>query len=290
MVGRKAVRDRAIRARARQAAGPVQLPVKGAACLAENPASSGGGPPPRAPRQAIASKRQESRLEIDNKVVARYLDGRVLKGVTRDFAANRTKFHIEVDGTGEIRELLCRQLKALFFVRSFEGDPARQDLRGFVAGPAETAQGRKIAVRFADDEFICGYTLSWSPDREGFFLFPSDAGGNNQRIYVVTAGTAEVKAGLQAEAFAQRQLAREGTRPGGTGADAARQGDGAPAGSPHGTEASRPAGSPPRTGGQFTHPPAPPARSGTDGDPAGMPPAKLAQPPAPQRPPASDAA
>jgi hypothetical protein len=152
-------------------------------------------------------RKRESLLEINNKVVARYLDGRVLKGITRDFSPNRISFHVEVDGTGEMVELRCRHLKALFFVRSLDGDSSRQDLRGFVEGPAETAQGRKIAVRFRDDEFICGYTLSWSPDRDGFFLFPSDVGANNQRIYVITGSTDEVKAGVQAEALAQRILA-----------------------------------------------------------------------------------
>ncbi len=151
-------------------------------------------------------------MQIDNKVVARYLDGRVLKGITRDFSANRISFHVEVEGSAEIVELRMRHLKALFFVRSLDGDSARQDLRGFVEGPAETAQGRKIAVRFRDGEFICGYTLSWSPDRDGFFLFPSDAGSNNQRIYVVAASTDEIKAGVQAEALAQRVLAEERAR------------------------------------------------------------------------------
>ncbi|MBI5167970.1 MAG: hypothetical protein HZA61_00640 [Candidatus Eisenbacteria bacterium] len=151
-------------------------------------------------------------MQIHNLVVARYLDGRILKGVTNDFSPNRPGFHIEVDGTGEVVELRCRQLKALFFVKSFAGDPARQDVRGFVHGPAETAQGRKVAVRFRDGEFVCGYTLSWSPDREGFFLFPADVDSNNQRIYVISVATDEVKAGPQAEALANRMLADETAR------------------------------------------------------------------------------
>ena len=61
-------------------------------------------------------------------------------------------------------------------------------------------------MRFRDGEFICGYTLSWSPDREGFFLFPADADSNNQRIYVITGSTLEIKAGPAAEVLAQRVL------------------------------------------------------------------------------------
>jgi hypothetical protein len=208
-------------------------------------------------------------LDINNKVVARYLDGRVLKGVTRDFSPNRVSFHVEVAGTGEIVELRCRHLKALFFVRSLDGDSSRQDLRGFVEGPAETAQGRKIAVRFRDDEFICGYTLSWSPDRDGFFLFPSDVGSNNQRIYVVVANTDEVKAGPQAEVLAQRILAGERAMD----SRAAAPGT-----------APRPSGTLPRPSGQFTRPPAPAQRSGGVHESGTMP-----RPPiTPLRPPGAD--
>jgi len=146
-------------------------------------------------------------VEISNLIVARYHDGRVLKGVTRDFSPNRAMFHVDPQDDGPTVELRFRQLKALFFVSSLEGDPSRQDVRGFVHGPAETSQGKKIAVRFKDGEFICGYTLSWSPDREGFFLFPADADSNNQRIFVITGSTLEIKAGPAAEVLAQRVLA-----------------------------------------------------------------------------------
>jgi len=151
-------------------------------------------------------------VDLNNLVVARYLDGRVLKGMTRDFSANRPAFHVEAVETNEIVELRCRHLKALFFVKSHDGDPGRNDIRGFLEAPPETAQGRKIAVRFRDAEFLCGYTLSWSPDREGFFLFPADPGSNNQRVYVVVSSTDEVKAGPAAEALATRVLANEKQR------------------------------------------------------------------------------
>jgi hypothetical protein len=131
--------------------------------------------------------------------------------VTRDFAALRPKMHVEVEGSHEMLEVVVRQLKALFFVKTFAGYPDRQDVRGFVAGPAENNQGKKIAVRFKDGELLCGYTTSWTPDREGFFVFPADAGGNNERVYVLRAATVEVKAGPAAEALAQKTLGGEGS-------------------------------------------------------------------------------
>jgi hypothetical protein len=162
-------------------------------------------------------------VDIQNFVVARYLDGRVIKGTTRDFNAMRPSFHLEVGSTHEVVELRLRQLKAVFFVKTFEGDPARDDVRGFIDGPQEKTQGRKIAVRFRDGEFMCGYTMSWSPDREGFFIFPADAGGNNDRVYVIAASTDEIKAGPQAEVLAQRMLAGEAARASGGSAAGAQR-------------------------------------------------------------------
>src|SRR5262249_24396892 len=108
------------------------------------------------------------------KVVVRAVDGKVLNGTTQDFFPNRASFHLIPSGGGPSVEVRARQLKAVFFVKDFAGDPGRKDVPGFIAGPAETGQGKKIAVRFRDGELMCGYSLSYLPDREGFFLFPSD--------------------------------------------------------------------------------------------------------------------
>ena len=140
------------------------------------------------------------------KVVVRAADGKVLKGTTQDFFPNRASFHLIPADGGPSIEVRARQLKAVFFVRDFAGDAGRKDIPGFIAGPAETGQGKKIAVRFRDGELMCGYSLSYLPDRDGFFLFPSDSGSNNLRVYVVVAACAEIKAGPAADQLAQRVL------------------------------------------------------------------------------------
>ena len=141
-----------------------------------------------------------------NRVVAHFPDGAASRGRRRTSFPNRPRFHIQPrrQPRGRVR---CRDLKALFFVREFAGNATRRDLRGFLASPGETAQGKKIAVRFKDGELLCGYSLSYMPDREGFFMFPSDSGSNNLRIYVIVAATVEVKAGPAADTLAQKVLA-----------------------------------------------------------------------------------
>ena len=144
-----------------------------------------------------------------NRVVAHFLDGRVVKGTTQDFFPNRPIFRILPVGAGKDAEIQCRQLKAVFFVKDLAGDENRRDIQGFVDGPGETSKGKKVAVRFKDGEFVCGYSLSYSAERVGFFLFPSDPGSNNLRIYVMTYAATEVRAGSAAEAMAQKQLEKE---------------------------------------------------------------------------------
>jgi hypothetical protein len=141
-----------------------------------------------------------------NKVVVRFLNGKLLKGTTQDFFPKRPLFHVLPLGGGAASEVLTRELKAVFFVKDYEGNPQRKDLRGFVSGPHETAQGKKIAVRFRDGELMCGYSLSYAPDRSGFFMFPADEGSNNERVFVVTGSCAEVKSGPAADDLVNKLL------------------------------------------------------------------------------------
>ena len=83
-------------------------------------------------------------MEISNLIVARYADGRVLKGVTRDFSPNRAMFHVDTQDGGPAVELRFRQLKAVFFVLTLEGNSTRDDIRGFVNGPAENQQRQTV--------------------------------------------------------------------------------------------------------------------------------------------------
>jgi len=137
-----------------------------------------------------------------NRIIARYLDGRVVKGTTEDFQAGRPNFHLLPLGESKTRVILCAQLKAVFFVREFEGRADRSDLRGFTNPTGEQNQGKKIAVRFKDGETICGHTMAYTGERPGFFLVPADPGSNNIRIYVVRSATTKIAIGPNADALA----------------------------------------------------------------------------------------
>ncbi len=164
---------------------------------------------PAAGRRTGLSESQEDRPMSDgNRVVVHTRNGKLVKGTTQDFFPNRPLFHVLPADGGSPVEVRTKQIKAVFFVKDFAGDGARRDLKGFIEAPGETAQGKKLAVRFADGELLCGYSLTYSPEREGFFMFPASQDTNNLRVYVVTATAAEIKAGPAAEALAQRVLSQ----------------------------------------------------------------------------------
>jgi hypothetical protein len=80
-------------------------------------------------------------------------------------------------------------LKGVFTVRTFEGDPDNRSRRDV----ERAGLGRKIKVTFKDGEVVVGYTSGYSPDRSAFFVFPADPDNNTERIFVVTDATQSVE-------------------------------------------------------------------------------------------------
>lgn len=129
-----------------------------------------------------------------NKIVARYADGRIQKGITMDFIPGKDMFHImpSVSSQGtKLMAIRCRELKAVFFVRDFTGNPHYVDKKEF--DPALPVIGRKINVHFKDGEHLVGTTNAYQPGRAGFFVTPVDPLSNIERCYVVTDATRDVR-------------------------------------------------------------------------------------------------
>lgn len=124
---------------------------------------------------------------IENKIVIRFKDSRIFKGKTKDFFPNKSEFHLEVEG-GETIKISIEELKAIFFVKNFEGNKEyKEDYKDEVPGG-----GRKVKVEFIDGETMIGFTLGYSPDRQGFFLNPADLKSNNERIFIIKSATENV--------------------------------------------------------------------------------------------------
>ena len=133
-----------------------------------------------------------------NKVIARYKDGRMVKGFTLDFSPTKSIFHIAAPKgqNGESTyEIETEELKAIFFVKSLNGDKEYKEKKKFEEVESSHLMGLKVQVEFRDGEIIRGKTMVYKGNKKGFFIFPVDPLSNNERIYVVSSALEKVLTG-----------------------------------------------------------------------------------------------
>ncbi len=138
-------------------------------------------------------------------IVARYLDGRVIKGNTTDFHPERKTFRVR-SADGETQEHPAKGMKALFFVQSLEGDPARSDSREF---PNLNGLVRsRLWLRFLDGEQMPAWPVSPTLGERGFWVLPADNGSNIEKAYVFRDSLAEILEGAEAKKAAREERLR----------------------------------------------------------------------------------
>lgn len=136
---------------------------------------------------------------MPNKVVIRFLDGRIERGSTADFQPHKEIFHLVVksEGAQQGKSLAIRManLKAVFFVKELHGlDKDRPVVkRDFTDLKDQKLIGKKVEVEFTDGEVLNGITLGYSPQRRGFFFTPIDPESNNERIFAVLSAVKDIR-------------------------------------------------------------------------------------------------
>jgi hypothetical protein len=123
-----------------------------------------------------------------SKIVARYRDGRTVKGTTQNFSPIKPVFHVNRHGgagPGDVVEVNVEDLKAIFFVKDFLGNAKHVERKKLALG--DRPQGRLVEVTCKDGEVIVGTTTGYDPKRPGFFLFPIDPSANNERVFMVSS-------------------------------------------------------------------------------------------------------
>jgi hypothetical protein len=128
------------------------------------------------------------------KIIARYRDGRTIKGLSQDFSPNKPVFHLyrEAEGVSGVPVMVdLNELKAVFFAKSFAGDRDYKERKVFVHG--DKSSGRNVEVIFADGEMLQGSVLGYNPKHSGFFLFPVDPESNNIRVFVINGAVKEFR-------------------------------------------------------------------------------------------------
>ena len=124
---------------------------------------------------------------IDNKVVIRFKDKTLMKGRISDFARNKTVFSLQLLN-GKVKEILTKDLKAVFIVKSFGGDKKYNcTYKDFIPWG-----GHKIKVEFNDGEVMIGYTPYYPEANQDFFIIPADLQCNNKEVYIVNSATRQI--------------------------------------------------------------------------------------------------
>ncbi len=133
-------------------------------------------------------------MRIENKVVVRFRDGKLVKGFTHDFNPNREIFHVsEAQAGGNVIEISTSVLKAVFFVKTFEGNKNHRSTDDFTVESLKNIPGLKVKITFSDGEVMYGSTHGYAPERKGFFIFPADKESNNDRAFVIVESTDKVE-------------------------------------------------------------------------------------------------
>jgi len=125
---------------------------------------------------------------MQNRIIVRFTDGKILKGTTVDLLPNKSVFHLSENDTGTIHKIDIVNLKAIYFVKSFEGNKDYQEK----SDTERVGLGKRIRVSFRDSETLVGYTQGYSANRSLFIVFPCDPESNNEKVFVVTGATDNV--------------------------------------------------------------------------------------------------
>ena len=140
------------------------------------------------------------------RVIARLRNGRLLKGYLERSQAGDIESLVSEDAPPLAGPLRLRSadsdqtlsvpldsLKALFFVKSFEGSKEYNEVKFFDKQPV--IGGLWVRVQFHDQECLEGVThnsLHFLVD-EGFFMKPPDPQSNNEILYVIKSSLSDFR-------------------------------------------------------------------------------------------------
>ncbi|MDQ1256480.1 MAG: hypothetical protein QG656_1076, partial [Candidatus Hydrogenedentes bacterium] len=156
---------------------------------------------------------QERRQQVRQKfarqrLVIRYKDKRRLSGVSFTLNPRGTEFHLDVVNTegvptGESVLVKFDELKAIFYVKSFDGNFDKSTIyREWIP------EGKEMVVKFTDGEVIRGFSLQqYKGDEIRFYLIPNDPSSNNISMLIERSAVEQVFVASEYEA--QRAKERE---------------------------------------------------------------------------------
>ena len=128
------------------------------------------------------------------KVVAHFRDGRTVKGYMLGLAPDEDVVYMvppNLDSYG-VEAVSISHLKAIFFVKSFDGDRHRLKCNALAKQALRKMVEPKVKVTFRDAEVLYGTIADGHSKDQNFFVAPADKHNNNNMVYVVSDSTLSV--------------------------------------------------------------------------------------------------
>lgn len=100
------------------------------------------------------------------KVVVRYLDGKITKGHIVKFSPSDREIIVK-NLSNQKGSINMAKLKAISFVRTFEGERGYGETKSFLG---TISKGKEVFVKFKDGEAMIGFVEGDTPWQRGFFL------------------------------------------------------------------------------------------------------------------------
>lgn len=141
-----------------------------------------GGPRPLRSVPVIHPFLEAWKAQMQNDVVAHYLNGNIVKGTSIDVAPGKGFCHVRTDDG--ITKVDFKDLKALYFVKDLSGNSERNDSQKAQEDDMRLRGSRLLEVVFKDDERLVVLCNTFPPKTERFFVLPIDLDSNNQRILI----------------------------------------------------------------------------------------------------------
>jgi hypothetical protein len=137
-----------------------------------------------------------------DKAVLRFNSGKVQKGHLIDFAPDSSEVQFKDADSGKIMSFGIDELKAIFFVKSFEGDSEYAEKKTYgISKP----KGNRVFIKFNDSESLVGFVEGEVPwehgfflskrekeEEKGFFILPVDEDSNNIKVFVISSSVYDV--------------------------------------------------------------------------------------------------
>lgn len=164
-----------------------------------------------------------NRSSTRKQVVVRKLDKEVVKGFVDPASYLRPEGLEVLDREGRLVHIPLHEVKGVFFVREFDGNPQRTERKVFHSRPR--LAGLWVRLTFKDSEVLEGVLTNdlLAIDPLGFFLTPPDFYSNNLRMFIPRGALSGIEVlGVVSDGATRRPWRRlAATQP--TAADSAKQ-------------------------------------------------------------------